>query len=223
MRHTLRHGLSYCLIDGRAIFLDVDKDRYFRLGPALEAAFLRHAEGCRLDEATSKALADLEILVVDPSLAQAPRKIPIAPRRSVLETDYSPPAAGVAAVIESAAIVLRTRRDMRVKSLKDTVDELERASIGHPLALQIEGCCESRLFDAASKFNSARLHVPIETCCLLDSLAMTRFLARRGFATNIVFGVIDDPFSAHCWVQAGDTVLNDTVGNVTSYTPIRVV
>ena len=59
--------------------------------------------------------------------------------------------------------------------------------------------------------------------CLLDSIALVRFLARRGLYAQLVFGVTDDPFSAHCWVQAGDLVLNDTVGDVSAHTPIRVI
>jgi hypothetical protein len=38
-----------------------------------------------------------------------------------------------------------------------------------------------------------------------------------------VFGVNADPFEAHCWVQAGNVVLNDTVAWVSGFTPIMVV
>jgi Transglutaminase-like superfamily len=38
-----------------------------------------------------------------------------------------------------------------------------------------------------------------------------------------VFGVNADPFEAHCWVQAGSVVLNDTLGRVSSFTPIMSV
>jgi hypothetical protein len=31
------------------------------------------------------------------------------------------------------------------------------------------------------------------------------------------------PFAAHCWVQHGDIVCNDTVEHVSGYTPIMVV
>ena len=31
------------------------------------------------------------------------------------------------------------------------------------------------------------------------------------------------PFSAHCWVQQGDVVLNDTIENVRPFTPIMAV
>ena len=59
--------------------------------------------------------------------------------------------------------------------------------------------------------------------CLYDSLAMLEFLARYGFFPRWVFGVRALPFAAHCWVQCGDTVFNDTVEHVRGYTPIMLV
>ncbi|MNN96111.1 hypothetical protein D3C81_2150420 [compost metagenome] len=52
---------------------------------------------------------------------------------------------------------------------------------------------------------------------------MAKFLARRGLHADVVFGVIGDPFSAHCWLQAGTLVLNDSIGNIDTYTPIRAI
>lgn len=80
-----------------------------------------------------------------------------------------------------------------------------------------------RLPREANEFKRARLYAPIETTCLLDSLAMVRYLARRSLHANVVFGVALDPFSAHCWVQAGNLVLSDTVGNANAHTPIRMI
>lgn len=59
--------------------------------------------------------------------------------------------------------------------------------------------------------------------CLYDSLALIEFLARNGIYADWVFGVQTRPFAAHCWVQQGDTVFNDTVEHVSGYTPIMVV
>jgi Transglutaminase-like superfamily len=59
--------------------------------------------------------------------------------------------------------------------------------------------------------------------CLYDSLALIEFLARYGIYPDWNFGVQTRPFAAHCWVQHGDIVFNDTVEHVTGYTPIMVV
>ncbi len=72
-------------------------------------------------------------------------------------------------------------------------------------------------------FRLARPYIPIKPNCLLDSLALAKFLARRNLYADVVFGVTSDPFSAHCWLQTGTVVVNDSVGNVDTYTPIRVI
>jgi hypothetical protein len=59
--------------------------------------------------------------------------------------------------------------------------------------------------------------------CLYDSLALLEYLARHGIHADWVFGVQTRPFAAHCWVQHGDIVFNDTVEHVSGYTPIMVV
>lgn len=59
--------------------------------------------------------------------------------------------------------------------------------------------------------------------CLFDSLALILFLARFGLFPEWVFAVQTAPFGAHCWVQHGDIVLNDSVEHVRRYTPIMAV
>jgi hypothetical protein len=82
---------------------------------------------------------------------------------------------------------------------------------------------EIRLTDTVAAFMRARQYVPVDRCCLVDSLSLIRFIAKRGFFANLVFAVTGTPFSAHCWAQAGAVVLNDTVGNTHAHTPIRVM
>jgi hypothetical protein len=59
--------------------------------------------------------------------------------------------------------------------------------------------------------------------CLLDSLTLTHFLARYGVFPTWVFGVKTDPFYAHCWVQQGDFVFNDSPDFIKGFSPILVV
>jgi hypothetical protein len=58
---------------------------------------------------------------------------------------------------------------------------------------------------------------------LLDSLALLAFLRQRGLYADLVFGVIRQPFAAHCWVQARGVVLNDRLDRVAEFTPILVI
>jgi len=59
--------------------------------------------------------------------------------------------------------------------------------------------------------------------CLLDSLTLVNFLAGYSVFPQWVFGVKTDPFYAHCWVQHGDFVFNDTPDYIRGFSPILVV
>jgi hypothetical protein len=72
-------------------------------------------------------------------------------------------------------------------------------------------------------FERLRLFYPRSYLCLFDSLALIHFLARFHVYPDWVFGVNEDPFEAHCWVQAGNVVLNDTVARVSAFIPIMQV
>jgi len=72
-------------------------------------------------------------------------------------------------------------------------------------------------------FNRLRPFYDRSYLCLFDSLALLLFLAKYGLFPRWTFGVQSEPFAAHCWVQAEDVVLNDTVERVQPYTPILSV
>lgn len=58
--------------------------------------------------------------------------------------------------------------------------------------------------------------------CLHDSLSLLEFLAAHDIHADWVFGVQARPFAAHCWVQHGSIVFNDTLEHVRGYTPIMI-
>jgi hypothetical protein len=72
-------------------------------------------------------------------------------------------------------------------------------------------------------FNALRPLYPRSYLCLFDSLALLEFLAGSQLFPNVVFGVVADPFQAHCWVQQGSTILNDDLERVRRYRPILSV
>ena len=220
MRFNLRPGLSYCLIDGRPIFLDTERDRYFRLSEPLEDAFLALLSGAS-DHAFTQTLLERAILVPGPPTMHRDLGVP-RPTHSVIELTGGGAPVEPAAMLPVFAIVWGTRRRLRKHTLgavlEGVVREREAARRLTPLSPD-----EAQVIEAAAGFARSRLCVPVETSCLLDSLALTRYLARRGMAGYVVFGVTDSPFAAHCWVQVGELVLNDTVGNTMAYMPIRVV
>lgn len=56
--------------------------------------------------------------------------------------------------------------------------------------------------------------------CLARSLGFRMLAFRRGYRPTLVIGVKLDPFAAHCWVQTGTRVDNDSVERVRHFTPI---
>ena len=63
---------------------------------------------------------------------------------------------------------------------------------------------------------------PVQGACLFQAVLLLEFLGQAGLTADWVFGVRTWPFGAHCWLQAGSTVLNDTVDRVAAFDPILV-
>lgn len=95
-------------------------------------------------------------------------------------------------------IQLRRRRCNSSRSVYDTI-------------------CVSALI---TTFKAYRPLYPHPYLCLFESLALQEFLAAHRFFPNVVFGVIADPFQAHCWLQSESVVLNDDLERVSRYKPI---
>lgn len=228
MRYQLREDLSCCDVDGHLIFLDIARDRYFKLTNPLEKAmrcFQAH------EDVASTLLEDLataRILVKAPGLkARATIANIQSPSRSAIE---QPPTIagqriGIAIVFEVMAIVCSTRHQLKTRALKTNLNEASAYRDRKTGAFKgtTPAVPEGNLLQAHSQFARARRYVPIEPICLLDSLSLLRFLSRRGLSANIVFGVTPEPFAAHCWIQAGDMVLNETLSDANAHTPIRVI
>lgn len=224
MPYRLNEDVSFCTFDDGLVFLDIGRDQYFRLPPGLEAAFAAYAHGESCSEMDLAPLVERRILIpaaAADSHAAAPT-IP-HPTRSILEMQASRGKGSIGLLLEVLATVAHAQWQLRRHSLKNVLS----ATLRHrqrrvpPVEEAAANLPHQALKDAADAFSRVRPYVPIEPVCLLDSLAMTRFLARRRLPSHIVFGITADPFSAHCWLQAGDLVLNDTVGHATGYMPIR--
>jgi len=65
---------------------------------------------------------------------------------------------------------------------------------------------------------AAARHIPFETNCLEQSLALWWLLRRRGYPADLRIGVRKDAgsFEAHAWVEANGVVLSES-GNVHSH------
>ncbi|MCL7714975.1 lasso peptide biosynthesis B2 protein [Stenotrophomonas mori] len=225
MRLGLRHGLSYCVSDGIVIFLDVDLDRYFRLPPPLEQAFLAYADTGTAHVVTLQPLIDGGILS-DASdalpLQEAPRIA--APSDSAIECITQQKRSAITLLPEVSITTWWMRRQLMNRPLKavlETAAEHRRRCVRSVRSPRHRA--EEWLLETVQAFQRARRQVPVPTRCLLDSLTLTRVLACRGQDSRIVFGIAHAPFSAHCWVQVDGLVLNESVGTAMAHTPIKVV
>jgi len=79
------------------------------------------------------------------------------------------------------------------------------------------------LLALVGRFHRWSPYLPVTGKCLLQSFMLLRLLHRSGHDAAWVFGVSTWPFRAHCWLQCGEVVLNDTFERVRTYQPIMVV
>ncbi|KQQ84666.1 hypothetical protein ASF73_14005 [Xanthomonas sp. Leaf131] len=221
--HTLRDDLSFCRIGEQLVFLDIGTDRYFRLPGALEHTMLAYLAQDPVSELEISGLVERGLLVERSQATAGPQPSIMPVARSAMETSTPARQPRLFEFFEVLALVLSTRLALKRTALSKILGSLSAGAQRKRAQQSSVARLEQRLTEAASVFRHARVWVPVEMRCLLDSVALARFLHRRQLDARIVFGVALDPFSAHCWVQAGDLVLNDTVGNVHAHTPIRVV
>lgn len=209
--------LFVCEVDGKHVFLDLVRDRYFRLPDAENRAFAALAK-CGGEGPDTP---DLEPLIRAGVLVPFPHGKPIAatthplPVSSLVETADAHSRARLIDVAEVTMLVSGGRRTVRRKALPTAFAKLSqcRSDVqGSPIA-------RDRLL---RRFIAARHLVPIARNCLYDSLALRQFLARRHVPAGLVIGVKLHPFGAHCWLQDGTAVLNDALGGARDFQPVLV-
>ncbi len=76
---------------------------------------------------------------------------------------------------------------------------------------------------AARVFRRLLPWVPFQGECLFRSLMLRAYLRRRGLSATWVVGCQTWPFEAHCWLQVGSLVLDDSVDHAAGFTPIMAI
>lgn len=110
---------------------------------------------------------------------------------------------------------------LRTRSFSRNLERLERRRCRvQSSSTMIRAASVSKLMQA---FKVLRPFYPRPYLCLFDSLAVLEYLAGYHFFPRMVFGVVADPFQAHCWIQEGSAVLNDDLERVRRYKPILSV
>ena len=181
IRH-LNGNISFCELDGRLFFLDIQNDRYFQLSRAIERNLLRYLEAPDDASIDVSGLVKHNLLPLTTAIPYDRSVTDIAtPGESVLETprfDRRPPLDVVRDVFLVVAIMCWQLKVWRLRSILQALSDYRRTKTSPLVEDEIE--FQQRLREAATVFNRVRIYVPIETCCLIDSLSMVRFLAKRG-------------------------------------------
>lgn len=233
----LQQHVFLCRADRHWVILDVVRDKYLcvdrhefeSLGPWLHGWEGTAEQGVKnVPEAPDDAMAlgqallAAEILSEHADGAKAARPTNLAPPTDALDPELSVPAHGSWAhalgFFLSSARASRQLRKQPFESIISFVRGRKHRNGRSALPFDLE-----RARSLIAAFNALRLFYPRPYLCLFDSLALLDFLARHGLFPEWVFGVTAEPFEAHCWVQEGSTVLNDTIERVAAFTPIMRV
>lgn len=238
-RYALADHVFVCVNEEHLVLLDLKEDRYWALEASKTAGLgawvsgwpVPAADAAENAEAPSpRASAAIEVLrergiLADGRVAlgkDATPVVAIAPAAELLTESGASPgpplrSAGTFLVASAMAkLALRIRPFERVIR-RVRRRKAARAAEAGPLDIEYA----RRLGEAFARYRLFLFSSRDE--CLFDSLSWLEFLARHGIYPEWVFGVQTRPFAAHCWVQHGGIVFNDTVEHVSGYTPIMVV
>lgn len=222
MDYSLPRHLSFCACGARLVFLDLARDRYFHLSAPLEAAMRAASAGGPAPAGAIARLVARGLLVSDSAVGRPVAPVAAtAPRRSVVESAATAPGIAWEAAPEVAWRLALARHDLRTRTLAGVLGRVARTKS----ILQRRGgpAHQGVIERLAARFLSAQRLTPAAPVCLPDSLALLTYLFSRGASGDLVIAVSDPPFQAHCWVQAGDLVLNSPLDLARSFTPIRLV
>ena len=202
-QYRVRADIRRCDLGGRFVGLDLATNRYFLLdGTSAEdlAAFDRGTA----DSASLARLIDRRLIEKGAVVARPPSSA--RPTSSLL--DHRLPRPSPWLLLRSMAALHTAQRDLGHRSIIHLIAPtgLEPADPDQCLPVAAAFARTSRYRDATDR-------------CFTRSLAMRAMLARRGLGVDLVIGVML-PFAAHCWLQAGTTVLSDSYDQVRNFTPL---
>lgn len=209
-------SIHFCVIKGRAIFLDPAANRYFALPERANTAFV-------------SAIGQLPIGIVNragldrarntdcgggPFTLPPAQSCPKALSDRYAETSYSRPSTWLLLVALCAFTIARIAvKLLPMRAIFRTVRRREHAATDNP----------DRMVPIVGALDHVRRIAGGEGQCLPATLAFVWLSRLRGCNPVVVIGVRINPFSAHCWSQQGEIVLNDALDTVRLYQPIVVL
>lgn len=219
--YRLRDNLYHCRSGGRSIFLDADANRYFCLPGPIEQAFAEYIEGnSRAGHPELDRLVVRGLLVPD-QMAETIAAAITAPI-PMSEIGTWPPAAPSAfQVVRAVAYQIAAELSLRCTSF--AAIKFKMAGRSARVQARSRQLPNEEIAKIAAAFERTNLVLASADRCLVRSLALMSMMLARGIAPSLIFGVRTNPFSAHCWVQFRDVVLNDTAEHARLFVPILVI
>ena len=215
MHLFLGTGVHAAGVGDDVVFLDTGSDAYFCLAGA--AGVLTLGPRGQIDVLRGDVAAQLlEAGLLARQPAQGTAMAPPPPTASIrLAPDASTPLTP-GLVLGALSATLEAARCFSGASFA----RLLEGPAPSPLALENPS---PALTDAVAQFEKLRPWLPLQGECLLRSYHLRTFLRARGLDALWVFGVRTWPFDAHCWLQAGETVLDEDLERLSAYQPIMAV
>jgi len=230
--HLAEH-IHSCLTNGHIVFLDLKKDRYSALPPELSTSlsllatqrtidtqqFEQNHPGIQSAIANLKARGILQSIVPKPTCAR-PRSI-TKPRRDLSEAN------------------IEGHRSIPFIHIVNFIYAYGRAVFGIKI-LGIERLVRSlsrhRHSSTTTKKQRYTLEEVVDTLrliriffykeidhCYFDCVVHMYFLRRYGYDPVWIFGVRMEPFRAHSWIQVGDVLVTNYLGETGMLRPILAV
>lgn len=210
MIRTISQKICYCLCGDQVIFLDIANDRYFKLPASQNRAFVSSVKGNQqCSEPGSTAI--LRLL----ERAEPCRQIATPSHNLQSEAHWGgDPLCVARAALAHASAAIR----LKWRGFAEVIHTAENC--GRPDLQRARPETYSRL---ACAFKVLTPIFGRAENCLPRSIAFHRLAVASGRTPALVIGVKCDPFAAHCWVQDGMCVLNDSAEHVRLFTPILVI
>ena len=235
--YVLGEHVSACCTSDYVVLLDARANRYLGIGgPEARAVSglvrnwpkMSSPSGCDIEcpHEAPLVLADLlqRGILLSSDIQTQQRDIKTIPRgTSQIVDGYAEPSfrlrtSDIAAFARAVTAAWVLRRTLSIEGLarRTRKRRLKNAILGAPST--------SVLRNEVAKFEYlVRLFFAHKDSCLFRALALQEFLAASGLHPSLVFGVDTNPFSAHCWLQHEELVLNDCPETVNNFTPILVI
>lgn len=219
----LAPGLHHCECDGICIFLDVSRDRYFCLSDTQSDWFRQIMDPEDTETPPDKVKQFRTSLIRQGVLVERCRPahpIPGAHAGQTLRNlvSYRPAGASSGQWIRVARAVAGTWWLQRQERFEGVAGHV--AGLKAKLAQRADDTAADWELLTAQFLDLAPYFFTSDEACRFRSIALIKFLAFCGVASDWVFGVRLAPFGAHCWVEKGPVVLNDEADRIREFKPI---